>query len=250
MQLKFPRVILPLLAIVLLAGVARAGELPKNLRYSFYVNGEPAGHAEVKITRTPTSLVFESDTRVLTGVAVIALESKTVVDPGTYAVSEFSCKGTKGDHTVSCEARVHADSAFGYYEMDGDIRDKHLKMRHPKTLLFEDWLMEHEILFALTQARSEQRTTTYNLLFPTSLAPAEVTLGYSGEVLEEAGPRSMTARKLIVIIAGAEPFESHVNPKNGIPVYMRFPTSHTEAFLDEIFGENPTTYYTTKDKGQ
>jgi hypothetical protein len=56
----------------------------------------------------------------------------------------------------------------------------------------------------------------------------------------------MTARKLIVIISGAEPFESHVDPVRGVPVYIRFPTSQAEAFLDEVFGENPVTYYSTK----
>jgi hypothetical protein len=56
----------------------------------------------------------------------------------------------------------------------------------------------------------------------------------------------MTARKLVVIIRGAEPFESHVDPARGVPVYIRFPTSQAEAFLDEVFGENPVTFYSAK----
>jgi len=101
---------------------------------------------------------------------------------------------------------------------------------------------------ALTQAASTERTKTYGVLFPSTFTPATVTLGYSGDVLVEAGARSMTARKLVIILSGAAPYESHVDPKTGVPVYIRFPQSETEIFLDKIFGENPITYYQPKAK--
>jgi hypothetical protein len=229
---------------------ARADTLPKSLGYSFYVQGEPAGRADIKITRTAKDLVFESQTRVLTGFTVMALTSRTVADPKTYVVRDFTYHGTKGDHTVSCEAHMIADSVYGYTEMDGALKDKHLKMPLPQNLMFEDWVVEHEILIALTQARSPRKTDTYGLIFTSSFSPAQVTTGFSGDILVEAGARSMTARKLLIMIQGAEPYESRVDPKTGVPVYIRFPESQTEMFLDEIFGENPLTYYQPKEKKQ
>jgi hypothetical protein len=225
-----------------------AHALPKTLGYSFYVKGAPVGRADVKITESPASIVFESQTHVLTGTDVIALTSRTVVHPKTYAVLDFSYQGTKGNHAVACQAQVRSDSVYGFIEMDGHLKDKRLKMSQKHSLLFEDWVMEHEILLGLTQAVSPNKTDTYGLVFTSSFSPAEVTAGYTGEVLVEAGKQSMTARKLVVIIRGAEPFESHIDPKRGVPVYIRFPQSRTEIFLDEVFGENPLTLYSPTDK--
>jgi hypothetical protein len=237
---------MPLFVLGLSAQPAHA--LPKTLGYSFYVKGVPMGRADIKITESSREIVFESETHVLTGTDVIALSSRTVADRKTFNVRDFSYRGTKGNHAVACQAQVRGDSVYGFVEMDGVLKDKHLKMPQAQTLLFEDWVMEHEILLALTQAASPKKTETYGLVFTSSFSPAEVTAGYSGEVLVEAGRRSMTARKLVVIIRGAEPFESHVDPDRGVPVYIRFPQSRTEVFLDEVFGENPVTFFSTTEE--
>lgn len=228
--------------------VQAASKLPAALGYSFYIKGVPAGRCDVKITENARELVFESNTRVITGPDVIAITSRTVADPKTYEIRDFTYKGTKGSHAVSGQAQVKGESVYGFVEMDGQIQDKKLKMPTSRNLIFEDWVMDHEILLALTQAASPKKTDVYGLVFTSSFSPADVTVGFSGEVLVEAGPRSMAARKLVVIISGSEPFESHVDPKRGIPVYIRFPQSQTEAFLEEIFGENPVTFYTSKEK--
>jgi hypothetical protein len=239
----------PLLVAGLVCALpAHADPLPKTLGYTFYVRGEPAGRADIKITRTAKDLVFESKTRVLNNYAVLAYTSRTVADPKTYLVRDFHLEGTKGDYPMSCEAHLRADSAYGYVETSGTLADKRVQMKTNPTVLFEDWLVEHEILLALTQAHSTQKTSTYGLLFPSTFTPADITLGYAGDILVEAGAKSMTARKLVVIIRGAEPYESRVDPKTGVPIYIRFPESQTEIFLEKIFGENPVTYYQPGEK--
>jgi hypothetical protein len=244
------------LEVLLVAGLAclapatgvRAGTLPATLGYSFYVSGEPAGRADIKITRNAKELVFESRTRVLTNFSVIAYTARTVADPKTYYVRQFSLEGTKGEQPISCAATLTPDSVVGYLETSAGPVDRVLKMPANPTVLFEDWLVEHEVLMALTQAQARDKTSKYGVLFPSTFTPATVTMGYSGDVLVEAGAHSMTARKLVVILAGAAPYESHVDPKTGVPVYIRFPQSETEIFLDKIFGENPVTYYQPKEK--
>lgn len=235
---------------VLPARVVCAGPLPKTLGYSFYVDGAPAGRADIKITQTKKDLVFDSQTRVVNNYAVLAYTSRTVADPKTYFVRDFKMEGTKGDLPITCEAHLRADSAYGYVDLGGSLKDKRMQMKVTPTVLFEDWVVEHEVLLALTQAHSTGKTTRYGLLFPSTFSPADLTMGYSGDVLVEAGAKSMTAKKLVVIIRGADPYESHVDPKTGVPVYIRFPQSHTEMFLDEIFGENPVTYFQSTDKKQ
>ncbi len=227
---------------------AAGGALPKTLGYSFYVSGEPAGRADIKITQTPKELVFESRTRVVNNFNVLAYTSKTVVDPKTYRVRQFSVEGTKGEHPFACAATMTPDSVVGFLDTGNGPVERRLKMPASPTVLFEDWLVEHEVLMALTQAHAKDRTSTYGLLFPSSFTPATVTMGYSGDVLVEAGAHSLTARKLVVMLSGAAPYESHVDPKSGAPVYIRFPQSETEIFLDKIFGENPITYFQPKEK--
>lgn len=227
---------------------AAGGTLPPTLGYSFYVEGEPAGRADIKITQNAKELVFESRTRVLTNYSVMAYTARTVADPKTYLVRQFSMEGTKGERSVGCAATILPDSVVGFLETKDGPADRRLKMPANPTVLFEDWLVEHEVLMALTQARSTEKTTKYGVLFPSTFTPATVTMGYSGDVLVEAGANSITARKLVVLLAGAAPYESHVDPKTGIPVYIRFPQSETEIFLDKIFGENPVTYYQPKEK--
>jgi hypothetical protein len=237
------------ISLVVTALPAQAGvKLPGALGYSFYIKGVPAGRCDVKITQNKNELVFESSTRVVTGPDVIAITSRTVADPVTYEIRDFTYKGTKGSHSVSGHAQIKGKSVYGFVEMDGQVADKKLELPTDRNLLFEDWVMDHEILLALTQAASPKKTNVYGLVFTSSFSPVDVTAGFSGDVLVEAGARSMTARKLVVMIRGSDPFESHVDPKQGVPVYIRFPQSQTEAFLEEIFGENPATYYTSKAK--
>ena len=232
------------------ARFASAGTLPKTLAYTFYVEGQPAGHADIKITKTAKAVTFDSQTRVVNNYAVLAYTTHTVADPKTYLVRSFTMEGTKGDDPIRCEAHVSADSAYGYVEINGNLSDKRVEMKITPTMFFEDWVVEHDILMALAQAQATERTKKYGLLFPSSFTPADVTLGFSGDVLVEAGAKSMTAKKLVVIIRGGSPYECHVDPKTGVPVYIRFPDSRTEMFLDEIFGENPVSYFKPIEKKQ
>ncbi|HKW14451.1 MAG TPA: hypothetical protein VJS69_08200 [Candidatus Krumholzibacteria bacterium] len=232
------------------AHVVSAGTLPKTMGYSFFVQGEPAGHADIKVTKTAKAVMFDSKTRVVNNYAVLAYTTHTVADPKTFLVRDFTMEGTKGDDVIRCEAHLHADSAYGYVETNGGLADKRVHMGITPTMVFEDWVVEHDVLMALAQAQAKERTTKYGLLFPSSFNTADITLGFAGDVLVEAGAKSLTARKLVVIIRGAAPYECQVDPKTGLPVYIRFPDSRTEMFLDEIFGENPLTYYGPTDKKQ
>jgi hypothetical protein len=111
--------------------------------------------------------------------------------------------------------------------------------------------MELEILLAQTQAASKHPSDTYGLIFAGSFLPADLVAGYTGDVLVEAGDRSLAARKLEVVIRGSNPFFSHVDPVRGIPVYIEFPSVRVEAFLEEVFGENPVTRFApTPESGQ
>ena len=236
-------------ALILLAGAMPADALPKKLAYLFYVDGQPVGRSDIKVTQSPGVLRFESKTYVAIGPNVIELACVTDADPRTYAVREFSMEGTKGGQPVAARVYALGDSVHGYVVTGGDRREKARRLPHPGTIVFEDWVMELEILLALTQARSTHVSDTYNLVFAGSFLPTDVVAGYTSEILVEAGSRSMAARKLAVAIKGADPFESHVDPNRGVPVYLQFPQVRAEIFLEEVFGDNPVSRFSTTGKG-
>jgi len=224
-------------------------KLPATLGYTFFVDGQPVGRTDIRVVETPGALKFESKTRVSTASGTIELTAQTEADPKTFAVRQFSFKGTKGDRPVETLVHVAGDSVYGEIALGGTRTPKALRLPKPRAVVFEDWLMELELLLALTQAQSKQKTSVYGLVFAGSFLPAELMAGFAGEVLVEAGERSFAARRLVVAITGAAPFESHVDPERGVPVYLRFPAVRAEVFLDEVFGDNPVTYFVPTQKG-
>jgi hypothetical protein len=214
--------------------------------YTFYVDGRPVGRTDIRVTKSANSLRFESRMRVEIGGSTVDLSCRTEADPGTFEVRTFSFEGTKAGVPVATEVHVLGDSVYGYVGAGADRVARSRKLKYPRTILFEDWVIELQILLARTQARSGRISDTYGMVIAGSFAPTEVLAGYTGEVLVEAGSRSMAARKLAVAISGGDPFESHIDPVREIPVYIRFPGVRAEVFLDEVFGENPVSYFATK----
>ncbi len=229
------------------ATAARAAEpLPKSLEYTFLVRGERVGQAVVRIETTPNTLRFASTVKVGDAENEIRLETKTEADPATYAIRSFSYSGFKGGVPVGSFVTVHKDSVTGTVTNRGKTTPKRRRVVPTPIAVWEDWVPEIEILLALQQAREFQNPMTRGMVLAASYTPAKMTLGFTGEVAVESETRSMAARKLVVSIEGGEPFESFVDPKTGVPVYIRFPGIGAEVFLNEFFGENPTTRYTIR----
>lgn len=237
-------VVLVLAAAVTGALPAHARELPARLSYTFYVDGVRVGHSRMAITRGGDALVFDSQTRVELGPNVIELTSRTVADPKTYVVREFSFEGTKGGMPVAAHVVFAGDSATGWV-MNTEAQERRpRKQSHPGGFaVFEDWVMDLEVIFALRQSVQPAGTSEYQMLFPNSFLTAEALMGFTGEVAVESETRSMVGRMLEVAMSGGDPFESHVDPATGVPVYIHFPGSRTEAFRDDFFGPNPLCRY-------
>jgi hypothetical protein len=207
------------------------------------VRGKRVGRSDVRVVKTADALRFESKVRVNDGVATIELNTRTEADPRTYALRTFTYEGTKGGQPVSCSVTVQGDSAFGSVAMGGPKQPRRSRVTPGPMVVWEDWVMDLEILLALQEARKVDNTSKRGLLLAGSYASAMVTLGYTGEVVVESAEKSMTVRKLVVAIQGGGPFESLVDPKRGVPVYIHFPGIQAEVFLDDFFGDNPVPKY-------
>jgi hypothetical protein len=230
-----------ILSLVSWAGAEAATTLPPKLGYTFYVRGQRVGQADVRITERKDVLRIESKLRVAAGESSIELWTKTEADPRTYAVRSFWYQGSKGGMPVSASVTVLGDSVYGMVTM-GDTKTPHARRVTPTPVaVWEDWVMDLEILLGLEQAREFKNPMTRGLLLAGSYSTAKVTLGFTGEVAVEAGNRSTVARKLVVSIEGGQPFESLIDPERGIPVYIGFPGIGAEVFLNDFFGDNPAS---------
>ncbi len=223
------------------AGAEAATTLPPKLGYSFYVRGQRVGQSDVRITEERDVLRIESKLRVASGEATIELSTKTEADPRTYAVRSFSYRGTKAGTPVASSVTVLVDSVYGSVTVGGTTTREARRVTPTPILVWEDWVMDLEILLGLEQAREFQNPITRGLLLAGSFATAKATLGFTGEVSVDASDRSTVARKLMVGIEGGQPFESLIDSERGIPVYIGFPGIGAEVFLNDFFGDNPVS---------
>jgi hypothetical protein len=249
---KFP----PLMVVVLAAipsfpvAAEKAPPLPATIGYTFFLDGKRVGRTDIRVSQTRDALRFESKLRVDKGPASIELSTRTEADPSTYALRTFSFNGTKAGAETSAHVTVVGDSAYGTIATEGGPKPRGRRVRAGPMVIWEDWVMELEILLARQQAREFQNPKTRDLVLAASFGAGSVTLGYSGEAIVESGSRSLVARKLMVAIQGGEPFESLIHPELGIPVYIRFPGVRAEIFLDQFFGDNPVSLYATRSGSQ
>jgi hypothetical protein len=234
-----------LIALALAVGGSAASArepLPQTLHYTFFVAGQPAGASEIHLTRTKSSLVFESTMHVGVNENAVELACRTEADPTTFEVRNFSYTGTKAGSPVASVVHVSPDSVYGTLLSGGTKLNKKKDVRGREVVVFEDWVVEIQLLLALRQEQSPRVSTTYRFLLANSFMGGDALVGYTGDVLVQAGDRSLTARKLAVGIQGGAPFESHIDSR-GVPVYLNFPGVRAEIFLDEFFGDNPPTRY-------
>jgi len=238
-------------AVILAAGTpARAGDLPKQLGYTLFVDGVKAGHSAAQVTRTKDAIRFDSVTRVELGPNVIDLRSHTIVDPTTYRVREFAFDGAKGGMHTAAFMTLAGDSATGWVESTmSDERRPRARAVPDGVVVFEDWIMDLEVVLALHQGTQPAGTSEYTLLFANSFLPADLLAGFTGEASLESATASLVARRLTIAVSGSDPWESMVDPETGIPLYIHFPASRTEAFRDDFYGDNPMPRYQPTPKG-
>jgi hypothetical protein len=244
-RLAASRLVPPLLALLFPAAAGAADPLPGTLDYTFFVRGKRVGGAHVRVAEDARALRFQSTLTVDDGTVTIELSTRTEADPRTYALRRFSFEGTKGGAKVGASVTVDGDSAYGVVSKGETKSPRKQRVTPSPMVVWEDWVMELEVLLALQQAR-EFAPRTRGLLLASSYATAQVTLGYTGEAVVESAERSLAARKLLVAIAGGEPFESMVDSV-GVPVYIHFPGVRAEVFLDDFFGDNPVSRYSEAD---
>jgi hypothetical protein len=224
-----------------------ANSLPETIGYTIFNRGHEVGHSQIDVTQTATEIVFESTTRVqFTAADSMSVTSRTVADPQTFLIRSFEYDGIRGPSTIHAEVTVYGDSLHYLIDRNGEITDDYKKSPYEYNLMLEDYIMEHEVLIALSHNARVEGTSTpahYGVLFPLGAVMTSADIVFASDLEIESDTESAVCKKLVIKISGSEPFATFFDPERGLPVYMAFPQTLVEVFLDDFFGDSPVTRY-------
>jgi hypothetical protein len=245
LTMKTALIFAAVLSIVTAAASAEAPvlDLPSEFSYTIYVEGERAGSSTTKVTETAEGYILESHVLLKRADFRIDLKARTEVDKRTLLPLKFEYSGTKSGNQVEGEAIIEGKDVYCSVVENDEKFPTSRESRHPKVLVLEDYVMDHEVLLALAFARSGEDPANFGLLFPSICNVTAVSVTKGSELALESETQEAICEKYVVMIEGSSAFASFFDPQRGLPVYLAFPTTYTEVFLDDFFGDTPITRY-------
>jgi len=234
---------LALLAAALPMSGASAGTLPPKIEYTIYMRGEPVGHTTILTSETADAIVLESNLEAHFASFDMNLTCRTEADKKTFLVRSFEYEGTKGGMDVNGVFHAVGDSLHFTVAVDSVTNDDYRIAPDERNLVIEDYVFEHQALLALAVLREGQRVQDFGLVFPSALALTTCTVGDASKASIESDTSELICTKIVVAISGSDPYASFYDPTRHLPVYMAFPQTDVEVFLDDFFGESPVSRY-------
>ncbi len=236
--------LLIVLVIVLAATtVASAQKLPPSFSYTIYVRGQPAGKSATTVKETADSYILESHTIVEFGEFELELKTRTEADKETFIVRDFYFKGTRMQSQIEGEVTIDGKSVSGQITENGLASPVDKVSDQPQIIVFENYVIAHEILLARAFVASGSDPARFGMYLPsvTVITRADVTKG--SELSIESETQEAICDKILVSIQNSSTFASYYDPQRGLPVYLAFPATLTEVFLDDFFKDQPVTRY-------
>lgn len=217
-------------------------ELPSKTAYLFFVQGKAAGRTDITVTLQNGVYVVSSSQEVAFGDYHQKLDCRTELDGRTLRARSFHFQGVRQGEAVSGTVRAEGDSARGTFETKGTPYSGKT-VWNDATFFFENYVPEHLLLIGRHIAASTKLQTKFSVVFPSDMMTLPAIAESESEVELPARPAPIVCNKYAVGFQNAAPFFLFVDPQRKIPVYMVFPATQTEIFLEEVFGERPTPNY-------
>jgi hypothetical protein len=125
---------------------------------------------------------------------------------------------------------------------DGDKRIPRARQSNSENVLvLQDFVFAHYMTMALAHAAQDKKILKTDLFIPESMNLGELTISATGEAEVESEYLASISTKLILQFTGSGPFAIYFDKKRGLPVYMAFPQTGVEAFLDEFYKDKPVS---------
>jgi hypothetical protein len=244
MKISLFSVLIVLGAIAADAPAAMAkSKLPTEFSYTIYVQGKPVGKSETKVTETAEGYLFESHTSISNETFQLDLTSQTEVDGNSMLPRKFTYSGNHTGQSRAGEAVFEETTVSGFIVENEEEYPYTQRSRIPNILLLEDYVMSHEVLIALAFTLQDEDPAEFGMLFPSAPRLTTVKITKGSDVAIESETEEAICLKFVIQIEGSNPFVSFFHSERNLPVYLAFPTSLTEVFLDDFFHDAPVSRY-------
>jgi hypothetical protein len=230
------------LALVAAAFPAVSAELPSKITYLFFVQGKPAGRSDATVTLRSGVYTISSSQDIQFGDFHQKLECRTELDGQTLRARSFHLEGVRQGEAVSGTVEAEGDSARGKLESKG-VPYAGKAAWNDEAFFFENYVPEHLMLLGRYIAASTKLQTRFSVVFPSDMISLPGVATAESEIEVPAKPAPIVCGKYSVGFQNAAPFYLFVDPQRKIPVYMVFPATQTEIFLQEAFGDKPKPNY-------
>ncbi|NIM18899.1 MAG: hypothetical protein GTO42_02590 [Candidatus Latescibacteria bacterium] len=225
------------------ASAAFGGEFPLTATYHFFDSSQPIGFCKISAKEKDGKILINSRTLVEGEDYRIDMNAETEADPVTFRTHRFTYDGTVDRRPVSGKFHLQEDSIYGYSETDGNGFSYEKKLDSSGVFPLQEFLMEHQILLARAYLSGEKYLMKCNVFFPshTTATPASITIESEREI--PVGDKAVVCKKLVINVQSSSAIASFVDPKVNLPIYILFPATQIEAFLESHYGEHPTPFY-------
>lgn len=230
------------LAAGLAARSPRAEVFPEELVYRYYVRGHYAGRCVIESVEKEETFSFNSKSEVQTAQLPQTLECYSEFDRETLAPRYYSYRGTKGGSAISGAMDFTPTLVKGTVEINDDAFPSKLDLKD-QTILFENYVMEHQTIMLATLARSSEPFIRFSLFFPSDFTSASCVAMIESEVELPLRPKPTVCQKFSITIQSSDTFYGYFDPDRRLAVYMDYPASAVEIFLESAWGDNPPQKY-------
>ena len=226
------------------AGSSAATPFPAEGTYDFYIYSELAGSNSFTSSVKNNILSIVSSTSLAFGEYSLEIDSKTQVDATTLNLIEFSYKGVEGDvMQMSGIARTIGDTLEGTMVQNETTFPSKVLTDIQKTVIFESYVAEHEILLAQKFLASGEDFKEIIFFYPSDFTLTGSMMSIESDIELETKIGAVLCTKISVSLQGGTPFFSYIDKEANIPIYMDFPGVNTEIFHRSYYGDEAQPKY-------
>jgi hypothetical protein len=225
-----------------LAGSVSAGSLPSEVEYDIFIFETLAGTSVIRFTEEKGMIMADSQLELRFDDEFSQhMTCHTEYDLERGMVVFFSYEGEKAGVALNGTVWADGDSLIGKLYQGGNYFPS-ARTLSGHVVLFENYIVEHQVLLCRTVASQSEPFLRYSTIFPSEFSSALSSAVLESEIVLRTQPASAVCNKYVFTIQGGSPFYGYYDPALGVPVYMDFPSANTEIFLRAAFPEAQGKY--------
>jgi hypothetical protein len=225
-----------LLGALSIAQGAVADPFPHSAKYYVFIQGVYSGTSAFQAREDGKFLLIDAKTRIKFNDEQYELKSHTKLHRKTYKPISFRFEGTKpGQMQFEGIVKLERDTIFGDLKINGEKIPSMMPVQGADVLFFENYEAAHEVVLARAYLEPRKEFKAFVLFYPSDFMKVDTKVTTASEEELEITGGSIVCTKLMVLMTGSVPFYSYLDMNKNIPIYLDFPASSTEYFLDGYF---------------